>query len=320
MSHTSAIAGRPTGEATNRFCAALGIGLMAFGPWTHTGVAQPIYVPNASFESPVTPFVNIDFDSWQKSPKPDWYNESGGFRWSQLVGSFRNTAPGSADHIDNCDGQQAIWLFAVPEVALFQDYDSVDWDDPAPSREFNATFEIGKSYHLTVGVIGTSGGMQQGATLALKLYYRDAASNRVAVATTILTNTPQVFSNNTHFVDCEVNAPVVQAGAPWAGQHLGIEFVSTVSSNRQGGYWDLDNVRLIAGPVLLRPQITNGQFQFTLRGQPGARFEILASDAGAAPMLNWTHLQTITNVTGQAAVSDPTWRPGGRYYRARQLP
>jgi len=320
MCKTSVTAGRTPSRWTRGSCAALVIGLIAFCRWAETGIAQPISVPNASFESPATGFVNINTDSWQKSPKPDWYVENGGYLWSQLVGGFKNTVPTSGDHIDNCDGNQAIWLFAVPEVALFQDYDSVDWNDPAPSHEFNATFEIGKSYHLTVGVIGAGGGMLPGATLAVNLYYRDEASNRVAVATTSVTNATEVFSNSTHFIDCEVNVPVVQAGVPWAGRHLGIEFVSTVSTNLQGGYWDLDNVRLIAGPVLLRPQFTNDAFQFTLRGQPGARFEILSSDDAAAPLLNWTPLQTITNITGSATFSDPSLPGGGRFYRGRQLP
>ena len=56
--------------------------------------------------------------------------------------------------------------------------------------------------------------------------------------------------------------------------------LSTVATNLQGGYWDLDNVRLasILEPVLLDPVCTNGQFQFTLRSEPGLRFEILSSD------------------------------------------
>ena len=320
MSTSTATAGRPPGKWTRAFCAALAIGLLASCGWSPTALAQPVFVPNASFELPANNYPSINVDSWQKSPKPDGYVEGGGIFWDQLVGAFKNTPPISGDHIDNCDGNQAIWLFAMPEVAVFQDYDSVDWHGLPPSHQFNATFEVGKSYHLTVGVIGTGGGMLPGATLALNLYYRDVASNQVAVATTILTNAPEVFSNNTHFIDFEVNVPVVQAGAPWAGQHIGIEFVSTVSTNLQGGYWDLDNVRLIAGTVLQQPQFTNGAFQFTLFGQPGAQFAILANESVAAPLPNWTQLQIITNVTGRATFSDPNWPASGRFYRAQQLP
>src|SRR5262245_57928385 len=110
--------------------------------------AETIGVPNASFESPSTTFVNINIDFWQKTSKPVGYDESGGFLWTQLTGAFKNTPSGSADHIDNCDGDQAAWLFAVPEVGLFQDYDSVDWNDPVPTHAFNATYRAGKAYRL----------------------------------------------------------------------------------------------------------------------------------------------------------------------------
>src|ERR1051326_1468690 len=162
-----------------------------------TGPGATILVPNFSFESPATSFVDINVDSWQKTAKPDDYNESGGYLWTQLTGVFRNTPTNSSDHIDNCDGDQALWLFAVPKVGLFQDYDSMDWNDAVPPHDFNARFEPGKSYHLTVGIIGTGGGMLEGASLELSLYYR-VGSNNVPVALTSISNTPTVFSNNTH--------------------------------------------------------------------------------------------------------------------------
>ena len=109
-------------------------------------LAGPIVVPNGSFESPATGFVSLTVDSWQKSPKPDWYLEGGGFLWSQLIGLFKNTAPTSPDHLDNCDGNQAIWLFVVPEVALFQDYDTADAEGTGPAHAFDATYDPGKSY------------------------------------------------------------------------------------------------------------------------------------------------------------------------------
>src|SRR5438105_14509978 len=89
--------------------------------------AATVYVPNGSFESPATTFVDTRIDSWQKAPKPDWYAESSGYTWDELTGVFANTATNSADHIDNCDGAQAMGMFAVPDVADFQDYNSIDW-------------------------------------------------------------------------------------------------------------------------------------------------------------------------------------------------
>lgn len=285
--------------------------------------ASSISVPNASFESPNVPFPSPNFNSWQKTAKPDWYDDGGGaFLWTQLIGEFKNTAVGNSNHIDNCDGLQALWLFAIPEVCLFQDYDSVDWNDPAPTHDFNATYEPGKSYHLAVGVIGTGGNMTVGATLDLSLYYRDLASNRIAIATTSLTNEPSVFSNNTHFVDCFVTVPTVRTNDAWAGKKIGIQFLSTASVELQGGYWDLDNVRLTSqvAPAFINPVITNGQFRCTLQSEPGQAFEMLASTNLSLPTSNWTSLGFVTNATGTIPfVYTPANFPQ-RFYQARQLP
>ena len=282
--------------------------------------AGTITIPNNSFESPQTVYVSINIDSWQKSPKPDWYQESGGYLWTQLTGIFKNTPTTSADHIDNCDGNQALWLFAVPEVGLFQDYDSTDWHNLPPNHQFDATFTPGKSYHLTVGVIGSGGGMAQGATLDLRLYYGDSATNHVIVAATTLTNDPSVFSNNTHLVDFRVDTATVKPTDLWAGRHIGVEFRSTVDTNLQGGYWDLDNVRLIEGPVLLNPVYTNGQFTFTLLGEPNASFQVLSTTNPSLAVSNWINTATIQNSNGSTAVTNVVGSSVPAFFRVRQAP
>ena len=312
----------PTVGCVNRYFSTFVSCIAAFAAWIPGLQAETINVPNGSFESPVSTYVSVNIDSWQKAAKPDWYVETGGFLWSYNTGLFNNTPTNSADHIDNCDGNQLIWLFVVPEVALFQDYDSIDWSGPPPTHAFDATFEAGKSYHLTVGVIGTGGGMMQGATLEISLYYRDVASNQVTVAAVSITNTTSVFSNSTHLVDFDVNLPTVRAGDDWAGQHIGIQMLSTVDTNLQGGFWDLDNVRLsaILEPTLLNPIWTNGQFQFTVRSEPGLRIEMLSTTNAALPMLDWSSLGTLTNVTGAISFSDSATNWNQRFYRARRLP
>src|SRR3954463_8840915 len=181
-------------------CALLSLLLTVHSPATAVSIA----VPNGSFESPNALFgVSINVDSWQKTSLPPGYTPPGGYEWADVVGVFKNTAPGKSDHIDNCDGTQALWVFADSYAGVFQDYDSVDWRNQ--THQFNAAYTVGKSYHLTVGVIGTGGGMLPNATFQLSLYYRDASSNQVTVAATTLPNTPSVFSNNTHFVDCYVD-------------------------------------------------------------------------------------------------------------------
>ena len=295
---------------------------MALAACIATLKAASIAVPNGSFELPVSTFVDINFDSWQKTPKPDWYAEGGGFLWNQLTGVFKNTAEGAADHIDNCDGHQAVWLFAVPEAGLFQDYNSVDWNDPAPTHALDATFEIGSSYALMAGVIGGGGAMAEGVTLELSLYYRDDASNKVRVAGVTITNSPTIFINRTHFIDFRVLVPVVRLGDPWAGRNIGVQMLSTVSTNLQGGYWDVDHVRLLSvrEPVLKEAIAAAGQFTFTLASEPGSLIEILATTEIAMPTDNWTSLGIVTNLTGTLPFVESEENRKQRFYRARQLP
>jgi|ERR1041385_2911938 hypothetical protein len=204
-----------------------------------------IFVPNSSFESQVAgpPYgVDTRIDSWQKSPKPAWFDETAyGILWDQTMGVFANTPSGAANHIDNMTGNQGAYMFALPQVAIFQDYNSLDWNHSSPSHDFNATFDAGKSYQLTVGLIGGGGGMTLGSTFELSLYYRDSANNMITIAATPVTYTAELFPSTTHFVDFSVNLGEVQAGDAWAGKNIGIELASTYGT---AGYWDLDNVRL----------------------------------------------------------------------------
>jgi hypothetical protein len=206
--------------------------------------AASIYIPNASFESPQTEFVDVNINFWQKSPKPWWYDESGGYYWSQLTGVFLNVAPSDPEHIDNCDGNQAVWLFAVPEVELFQD--------------LTATFEMGKSYHLTVGIFGGGGNMKYGVPIQIGLYYRDAENKKVPVATTTFTYDKDIDYVK-HLNDVQLDIAPVTVSDLWARKNIGVQMVSTLADyGMAGGYWVLDNVRLTK--LGLGPDFTGDSF------------------------------------------------------------
>jgi hypothetical protein len=277
-------------------------------------------LPNNSFESPANSFASPEMDAWQKSPEPFWWPPTNG-PWGQLVGQFLNPPGDSPGHIDNMEGQQAAFLFALPEVYLFQDYNSLSGTNTTPSHDFAAIYETGKSYNLTVGVLGNGGGMTNGATLELSLYYRDAASNLVTVAATTITNSADLFPTNTYFTDFEVIVPPVTGNESWAGRHIGVKIASTVDFALQGGYWDIDNVRLqtVRDPFLKNANASGGQFTFTLDSAPG-RLEILTSTDVTLPASSWTSLGAVTNVTGILPVSDTNAAPGQRFYQARQIP
>jgi hypothetical protein len=212
--------------------------------------AQAYDVPNGSFESPVPPLgypVDTRIDAWQESPQPAWYDPAafGGLAWDQLSGVFPNPPPESvAKHIDNMAGSQAAYLFAVAGVGLFQHYGSQGWNDPAPTHALDVTYQAGMGYQLSVGVIG-GGGMAEGATLQIGLYYLDGGNNPVMVGSRDITYSAAAFPSTTHFTDYDVTVPAVQAGDPWAGQKLGVSLMAT---SMGAGYWDLDHVRLSAIP------------------------------------------------------------------------
>ncbi|MBL9166110.1 MAG: PEP-CTERM sorting domain-containing protein [Verrucomicrobiales bacterium] len=195
---------------------------------------QSIAVPNASFESPTTPpgfpaFPQVD--QWQKTPEVPGIPLPGGITWDQLSGVFPNTPAGSGNHIDNLDGAQAAYILAIPGVGLYQ--------------SLSTSFEAGKSYSLSVGILG-GGGIAEGSTFELGLFYTDAGNSLAPVAATSITYTPAAFPNATHLLDYQVTLPAVQATDAWAGKNIGIRLLSTFGTG--AGYWDLDQVRLTVVP------------------------------------------------------------------------
>lgn len=177
-----------------------------------------------------------------------------------------------------------------------------------------------------MGVIGGGGGMQPGVTLQISLYYRDASGLQVTVASTSITNSVELFHTNTHFVDFGAHLRTVQETDPWAGQHIGIQLLSTTGFDLAGGYWDLDNVRLTEtpAPLLRSPSVRNssapsGQFSFTVLSQPGLGFEVQATTNLDGVSSNWISIGTFTNLTGVMSFTDTATNFNQRYYRARQL-
>lgn len=210
-------------------------------------LAQPITIPNYSFESQTAPnsapYVSIFVDAWEKNAEPAYYDAAigtpFGIPWAGTAGVFFDINP-----YLNREGAQVGYLLAFPEVALFQDYNST------PTHDFNATFEIGKAYNLTVGLFGKPT-LAPGNTLELSLYYRDDANNKVTVGATTVTYSATTFSTEgpLNLIDFEVNVPHVDANDPWAGRNIGIQLLSTVAlESASGGNWDFDNVRLTAVP------------------------------------------------------------------------
>jgi hypothetical protein len=252
---------------------------------------RTLLVPNGSFESPATDFVNIQVDGWRKTPRPDDYPEGGGFLWDQLTGVFRNTPPDSPDHLLNIDGKQALYLFAIPGVGLFQDATGTDTPDASTNPTVSHRFEIGSRYTLRVGVLGQGGGMRPGASLDIDLYWRDALGAIHSVGSTRVTHSPALFPDHQRFVDAVVATPRIQPTDPWAGRPMGIRFLSRVDDAERGGYWDLDNVRLeqelpdLAPPSMtVRIDPTSRGWTITWPGHPGEMYDLQES----SDLLTWS--------------------------------
>lgn len=228
----------------------LAVGLVVLAAQREALVAQPIVVPNGSFElqsGASQPFgINFNIDSWERPANPG-YPEGPSFQWFQSAGAFVGTFPNSANPYTNLVGEQAAYILSLPGAGLFQDNQSTDWSGAA--NGLNATFDVGNAYQLTVGVFGKLR-VETTATQALMvmLYYRNGA-NMIPVglpATAVYSD--QTFNPAGPFglVDYTVTTPVVQAGDPWAGQNIGIGIFSIDGDGN--GYWDMDNVRLAVVP------------------------------------------------------------------------
>lgn len=190
--------------------------------------ADSINIPNHSFEIPaIDPnggFPAIPFTS-------SWTEDDVDVPLSRNTGTFLNTAPGNDDHLFNVDGNQLAFLNSTDGNAFWQ--------------YLPATYQQGKSYRLTVGVcISLRFPPPEGTPLILELHYLSGADPN-DVGSIIFTQAPAPDPNSRTVEDFSVSLPTVQPGDSWAGKNIGIAIRAT---GEAGGYWDIDNVRLMEYP------------------------------------------------------------------------
>jgi len=326
----------PTVRATNAW-AGRNIGIQfistTFDPNLVTGVwdvdnvrlTSTIPIPNGSFETPPTTNIDIRIDSWADNPQSPFFDPSqfGGQPWTTLMGRFANTDPGNFDHLDNLDGNQAAYIFTFPGAGLFQDFDTIDWSNAAPTHAFNVKFEAGRSYTLTAALTSSSNQpLTNGASMQMGLYYGDGPTNMTLIAANNVVFDTTVFTNLNHFIDFQATIPEVKATDAWVGKNIGIQFISTTFDPKLvTGVWDLDNVRLTekAATVLHNPAVTNEQVSFTLQSEPGLAFQLLASTNLSLSSSGWSIVSTLTNLTGSFSFTDSVTNQH-RFYRVRQSP
>jgi hypothetical protein len=289
----------------------IGISLLSIGPaekpggyWDLDNITLTASMPSASignpsFESPVTTFVDLRIDDWQKNPKPAGFPVTDE-QWDQSIGLFKNTAPGASDHIDNVDGDQAIFIFNAPGAGIFQDNASTDWN--GQTHTSTAKYEVGSSYHVTAGFIGGGGGMPEGATILLALNYRDDSSNIVTIATTSIVHSVALFPTTTHFIDFTAAIPPVKSTDAWAGKYIGVSITSVGPPEKPGGYWDIDNIRVASGipefKVDAAPSGTNLHLSWPTA--PGYQYQVRSS----TDLSVWTNVDAPQIGTGAPLKKD----------------
>jgi hypothetical protein len=147
---------------------------------------------------------------------------------STNTGVFANTSVGSPDHIVNADGSQLAFLGSEQGNALEQN--------------LAVTYKVGCDYRLTVAV-GVSVRFPPSTeapvdTIELVLYYRDGTESVDIVSQTV----EATCFSSTQLQDFLVYLPTVQPGDAWAGMAIGVALRAT---GMPGGFWDLDNIRLL---------------------------------------------------------------------------
>lgn len=254
-----------------RYVICLGLLLAGNVPVGASGVTTSIPIENASFEAPA-----IDPKAFPALPFADGWLEIDLDKGSQNTGVFANTAAGSPDSLVNADGKQLAFLGSQQGNALEQD--------------LAAIYQVGCEYRLTVGVSVSlrfpPASIKPADTIDLVLYYLDANE---PVDITRLTIGAEGQSS-TRLQDYTVVLATVRPSDAWAGKPIG---VAIRAMGAAGGFWDLDNVRLVESMP-------------TAVAVANASFEAPVVDPNAFPALpfadGWTELDLDAKASSNTGV------------------
>ena len=199
--------------------------LIIVGAWAAAPVrSASILIENASFELPA-----VDPNGFPAVPLVEGWTEIDlDTLASTNTGVFANTPQDSPDHVSNADGHQLAFLGSGQGNGLEQD--------------LAATYKVGCDYRLTVGV-GVSmrfppATQAPADSIELILYYRQGTES-VDIAREVV---EAGGLSTTLLQDFSVYLPTVGPDDTWAGKAVG---VAIRAAGMPGGFWDLDNVRLM---------------------------------------------------------------------------
>jgi len=198
-------------------------------------VPKSVPIDNASFEAPI-----VDPNGFSALPFIDGWTEIDlDTETSTNTGVFANPALDSPGRLVNADGSQLAFLGSQTGNALEQD--------------MAATYKVGCDYGLSVAV-GVSGMFPPSMAemvdmLELVLYYRDGTN----VVDIVAQQVEATGLSSTELMDFSLHLPPVQPGDAWAGTAIG---VALRAAGMPGGFWDIDDVRLVESQVGPDPALT----------------------------------------------------------------
>ena len=156
--------------------------------------------------------------------------------------------------------------------------------------------------------------MLAGVTLEAGLYRLDASSNRVTVASLIVTNSEALFGSRNRLTTFQVTTAPVSAADSWAGQPMGVQIVSTATLANQGGYWDIDHVRVEA-ITPLRPELVvvtdSGSVRLKWASEMGVAYRLRST----TQLGSWVSAgEPIAGTGGELMVVIPVGSEGNQFY------
>lgn len=226
----------------------------------------PVLVPieNASFEAPA-----VDPNGFGALPFAEgWTELDVDAEGSTNTGVFLNTPEGSPDRLLNADGDQLAFLGSQEGNGFEQVLGSVY----VPGCEYRLTVAAG------VSAMFPPSSEEPLDTVELVLYYVDGPNSvpmDIGTASQLIEATGL---SSTQLLDFSAYLATVDVNDAWAGRPIG---VAIRAAGMAGGFWDLDNVRLVESLPVAIP-IENPSFESPVVDTNGF---------GALPYMDgWTEL------------------------------
>lgn len=228
-----------------KMLAAGGIGVASMAS---VASAQNLLGPenNPSFETPDTPFVDIQAPPWVLTGPRTLQDFPGAPQPVLIVagtGIFENPPPSDPSHLANATGSQIAYIFANS----FADVPTGEVRDHAFTQVLDDTYVAGQQYRLTVDLANASVPPPSNSVLTLALFAYDSANPGVELPLASTAVTPAMLNGET-LEPFTATTAAIAGGAAFkqVGVRISTHTDPTVASAT--GQFDFDNVRVTVVP------------------------------------------------------------------------